>query len=177
MSSNFEAAAVFKKTSFFFLFLLTRSKGQNLWYSKLVMLFAQQPSSPLKGNIMTSRIVLSYCSLVTLYSFYYTYNSFTLPFQGRTLNTGAAEANLRGFPLPQAPGGGAILQFLTSISKCKEARNFRLGIFRSANKYHASADDGDRNRFHRMQIARATYYATLTRLYQLPILCCRINTT
>ena len=114
---------------------------------------------------MTSRIVLSYCSLVTLYSFYYTYNSFTLPFQGRTLNTGAAEANLRGFPLPQAPGWGAILQFLTSISKCKEARNFRLGIFRSANKYHSQlADDRDRNRFCRMRIARVTYYATLTRL-------------
>ena len=51
------------------------------------------------------------------------------------MNTHAAEANLHRFPLPQAPGWGAILQFLTSISKCKEARNFRLGIFRSVNKY------------------------------------------
>ena len=76
---------------------------------------------------------ITYSLYLLLYS---TYNSFTLPFQGRTLNTGAAEANLRGFPLPQAPGWGAILQFLTSISKCKEARNFRLGIFRSVNKYH-----------------------------------------
>ena len=67
--------------------------------------------------------------LLTYLLLYYTYNSFTLPFQGRTLNTHAAEANLHRFPLPQAPGWGAILQFLTSISKCKEARNFRLGIF------------------------------------------------
>ena len=41
---------------------------------------------------MTSQIVLSYGILVTLYSFHHTYNSFALPFQGRILNTGAAEA-------------------------------------------------------------------------------------
>ena len=62
--------------------------------------------------------------LLTYLLFYCTYNSFTLPFQGRTLNTHAAEANLHRFPLPQAPGWGAI-QFLTTISKCKVARNFR----------------------------------------------------
>ena len=105
--------------------------------------------------------------LLTYLLFYCTYNSFTLPFQGRTLNTHAAEANLHRFPLPQAPGWGAILQFLTSISKCIEARNFRLGIFRSVNKYHyASPTTGIETRFCRMRIARATYYATLTRLCQ-----------
>ena len=45
--------------------------------------------------------------LLTYLLFYCTYNSFTLPFQGRTLNTHAAEANLHRFPLPQAPGWGA----------------------------------------------------------------------
>ena len=64
--------------------------------------------------------------LLTYLLFYCTYNSFTLPFQGRTLNTHAAEANLRRFPSPQAPGLGAI-QFLTTISKCKVARNFLCG--------------------------------------------------
>ena len=55
--------------------------------------------------------------LLTYLLLYYTYNSFTLPFQGRTLNTHAAEANLRRFPLPQAPGWGAIQFLTTSCSK------------------------------------------------------------
>ena len=126
------------------------SRGNSL-YNQLVQFLAYRPAC---GRGTLWRPVLLYLFHVTYY-FYYTYNSFTLPFQGRTLNTHAAEANLHRFPLPQAPGWGAI-QFLTTISKCKVARNFRLGIFtvRRINTAHAS--DRDRNRFCRMRSARAT---------------------
>ena len=52
-----------------------------------------------------------------------------------------------------------LIQFLTTISKCKVARNFRL--FRWINTtLDSHSGDRDRNRFCRMRIARATYYAT-----------------
>ena len=110
-----------------------------------------RPPSCFRGNLVRADFI----TLLTYLLLYYTYNSFTLPFQGRTLNTHAAEANLHRFPLPQAPGWGAI-QFLTTISKCKVARNFRLGIFTVRRINTALAGDRDRNRFCRMRSARAT---------------------
>ena len=103
--------------------------------------------------------------LLTYLLFYCTYNSFTLPFQGRTLNTHAAEANLHRFPLPQAPGWGAI-QFLTTISKCKVARNFRPDFRFSENKYHTRSPAAARyrNRIDCVESERAIDYSTLTRL-------------
>ena len=66
--------------------------------------------------------------LLTYLLFYCTYNSFTLPFQGRTLNTHAAEANLHRFPLPQAPGWGA--QFLPPCPLCKVDAGIFVRTFR-----------------------------------------------
>ena len=63
-----------------------------------------RPPSCFRGNLVRADFI-TYSLYLLLY---YTYNSFTLPFQGRTLNIHAAEANLHRFPLPQAPGWGTI---------------------------------------------------------------------
>ena len=95
--------------------------------------------------------------LLTYLLFYCTYNSFTLPFQGRTLNTHAAEANLHRFPLPQAPGWGA--QFLPPCtfvqSRC---RNFCPDFPFSDNKYRTRfpAAARYRNRTDCVESERAT---------------------
>ena len=62
-----------------------------------------RPPSFFRGNLLRTDILLIDLLITLLYL-----NSFTLPFQGRTLNTHAAEANLHRFPMPQAPGWGAV---------------------------------------------------------------------